>query len=65
VNQVREILQSARVADIKRAAAETAVLCKTPAAVTLERSRARRRLLMLLAHERRRNAKLVGLVING
>jgi hypothetical protein len=57
------ILQSARVADLRTAANEVAALCRPSAPVELPRKQGdRRRLLMLLACERRRSAKLVDLI---
>jgi len=65
----QEILQSARVAELRASADELAVLCKPPAAVALPRApswTASRRLfplmLALLARERRRSGKLVDLL---
>ena len=54
------ILASARVAEIKAAAAELSAAGRPPARVALSRDlvRDRRRLLALLAHEWRRNAKV-------
>lgn len=60
------ILQSARIAELRDKASSVAALCKAPAVVELPRSRRgdsdRRRLLMLLARERQRTAKLIGLL---
>jgi len=58
------ILASARVAEMKAAAVELSAAGRPPARVALTRDlvRDRRRLLVLLAHERRRNAKLVELL---
>jgi hypothetical protein len=56
------ILRSARIAELHAAASALAEACKRPAPVILPRlsSSARdRRLLLLLARERRRNARLV------
>lgn len=63
-SRAQAILQSARIAELRFAAAEVAALCRPAVAVELPRNHSdRRRLLMLLAHERRRNAKLVNLLI--
>jgi hypothetical protein len=62
VNQVQQaILQSARIEEMRSAIMEMATLCKRPTAVELGRTQRqhRRRLLALLAQERRRNARLV------
>jgi hypothetical protein len=57
------ILQNARVAELRANAKEVATLCKSPPAVELPRSPTdRRRLLALLARERRRNVRLVALL---
>jgi hypothetical protein len=60
----QSLLASARVAELKHAAAELSSATRPPARVVLTREaeRDRRRLLMLLARERRRNAKLVELL---
>jgi hypothetical protein len=67
MNTRLEVLQSARVAELRMAAEEISALCRRPVAVSLPRlpSSDRRRLLLLLAHERRRNARLVELIVNG
>jgi hypothetical protein len=60
--QLQTILQSARIAELRAAANALAMACKRPAPVILSRlsSSARdRRLLLLLARERRRSARLV------
>jgi len=61
------ILQAARVAELRALASSTATLCRPPAAVELPRTRdgnsGRRLLLLLLARERRRNARLVAELI--
>jgi hypothetical protein len=64
-SQTQAILQSARIAELRTAAKETAAACRRPVPVDLSMSSSagRRRLLLLLAHERRRNAKLVELLI--
>jgi hypothetical protein len=61
------ILQSARIAELRDHAALVASLCKAPAVVELPHNSRRgdhdrRRFLMLLAHERRRNSRLVKLL---
>jgi hypothetical protein len=61
------ILQSARVAELAERAAVVATLCRPPTVVELPHNsrrdeRDRRRLLMLLARERRRNASLAKLI---
>ena len=61
------ILQSARIAELRDRASSVASLCRAPAAVELPRTHPRdgnsgRRLLLLLARERRRNASLVKLL---
>jgi hypothetical protein len=65
--QAQTILRAARIAELKAAASSTAALCKPPAAVELPRSRdgnsGRRLLILLLARERRRNARLVAELI--
>jgi hypothetical protein len=57
----KELLRSARVAELRTAALELAKLCRP---VNIEVPKSRRRLLVLLACERRRCAKLVE-TING
>ena len=62
--QAQAILQSARIAELRESATAVATLCKPPAVVELPRTRddgnsGRRRLFLLLARERRRNARLV------
>jgi hypothetical protein len=60
--QTQAILQSARIAELRVAANALAAACKRPTPVILPRmsSSARdRRLLLLLARERRRSARLV------
>jgi hypothetical protein len=61
------ILQSARIAELRTSANQTAALCKRQAPIFLPiSSRARYRcLLLLLRHERWRNEKLVELIANG
>jgi len=54
----QEILQSARVEEMRRSVLETAALCQVPAAVEITRTVSRRRLLLLLAQQRRRTTKL-------
>jgi hypothetical protein len=57
------ILQSARIAELRDRVASVAALCKPAAVVELPGAPDdRRRLLMLLARERRRNAGLVKLI---
>ena len=54
------ILRSARIAELHARADEVAALCRPAATVELPRSgNDRRRLLMLLARERRRSKRLV------
>ena len=64
--QAQTILRAARVAELKAAASSVAALCRAPATVELPRTRdgnsGRRLLLLLLARERRRNARLVELL---
>jgi len=60
--QVQAILQNARIAELRAAANALAVACKRPTPVILPRmsSSARdRRLLLLLAHERKQRARLI------
>jgi len=62
--QAQTILRAARVAELKATASSVAALCRPPAAVELPRAHrdgnsGRRLLLLLLARERRRNARLV------
>jgi|KBSMisStaDraftv2_1062788.scaffolds.fasta_scaffold02656_13 hypothetical protein len=65
--QAQTILRAARIAELKASASSVAALCRPPAAVELPRSRdgnsGRRLLLLLLARERRRNARLVAELI--
>lgn len=66
--QAQTILRAARVAELKATASSVAALCRPPAAVELPRSTrdgnsGRRLLLLLLARERRRNARLVAELI--
>jgi hypothetical protein len=60
----QNILASARVAELKLAADKLAAAARPPAvvAITHDPARDRRRLLLLLAHERARNAKLLELL---
>lgn len=61
---VSKILQSARVAELRRDALEIAALVKLPPIVELPRGkRARLRLLRLLMRERNRNVRLIEKVI--
>lgn len=61
--KAQTILQFARVAELRETASSVAALCRQPAVVELPRTRSgdngRRRLLMLLVRERRRNAALI------
>jgi hypothetical protein len=61
MNDLRQILIRARVAELRDSASSVAKLCRPPAVVELRRSSdgGRRVLLQLLARERRRSAKLV------
>jgi len=65
--QAQTILRAARIAELKASASSVAALCRPPAAVELPRSRdgnsGRRLLFLLLARERRRNARLVAELI--
>jgi hypothetical protein len=61
--QVQAILQSARIAELRDTTSSVARLCRPPGAVELPRhgdgNNGRRLLFLLLARERRRNARLV------
>ena len=56
------VLRGARVAELRNAAAEVTTLCRPVPVIELPRGRDRRRLLMLLAYERRRSARLIELL---
>jgi hypothetical protein len=64
---VRQILQSARLTELRTSVMETAALCEQRASVRLPTSSvaSRRCLLQLLVLERKRNAKLTSVVENG
>ena len=65
MNRLKQsLLASARVAELKHVAAETSSSARPPLRIALAHNdaRARRKLMMLLASERRRNAKLVGML---
>jgi len=65
MNRLKQsLLASARVAELKHGAAELSAAARPPARLALERdpARARHALMLLLARERRRNAKLVELL---
>jgi hypothetical protein len=55
---VNEILQSARIVELREAVLEVAALAKSPP-VELPRSNRSQRLIRLLVRERKRNARLV------
>jgi hypothetical protein len=60
---VNDILQSARIAELREEVLEVAELAKSPPVVELPRGkRGRLRLVRLLARERRRNARLVAVI---
>jgi len=60
----QKLLSSARIAELKHVAAETSAAARPPARLALSTNpgAARAQLLQALAQERRRNAKLVGLL---